>query len=181
MFIKINYLMGYIKIYLYKLIYKNKFKFKKGLRVSPSIEINIFDKSKLEIGKDFYCRKRISFRIENGGKLFIGDRSFLNDGTMITCLKNIRIGNDVRIGQNVLIYDHDHNYKKDNVINEQGMSTESVIIEDNVWIGSNVIILKGSKIGSGSVIASGSIIKDTIPKNSLVYCKKELVIKDKNS
>ena len=51
--------MCYIKIYLYKLIYKNKFKFKKGLRVSPSIEINIFDKSKLEIGKDFYCRKSI--------------------------------------------------------------------------------------------------------------------------
>ncbi len=181
MLTKINYFIGYIKIYFYKIIYRNKFYFKSGLRVDPDIEINIFGNSEFKIGKNFYSRRKICIRVQDGGKLIIGDRSFFNDGTMITCLKNIKIGNDVRIGQNVLIYDHDHNYKGEDIIDKQGMSLNDVIIEDNVWIGSNTIILKGAKIGSGSVIAAGSIIKDNIPKNSLVYCKKELIIKNKNS
>ena len=181
MLTKLYYFIGYLKIYFYKIMYRNKFHFENGLRIHPDIEISIFGNSKVKIGKNFYSRKRICIRVQDGGELTIGDRSFLNDGSMITCLKNVKIGNDVRIGQNVLIYDHDHNYKGDEIIDKQGMSLGNVIIEDNVWIGSNVVILKGTKIGSGSVIGAGSIIKDEIPKNSLVFCNRDLIIKKKKS
>lgn len=116
MLIKISYLLGYIKIYLYKIIYRNKLKFKHVLRISKDIKIDILEKSKLIIGKEFHCRRGISFRIQGNGMINIGDRTFFNDGVMLTCLNNITIGNDVRIGQNVLIYDHDHNYKEDRLI-----------------------------------------------------------------
>lgn len=58
-----------------------------------------------------------------------------------------------------------------------GYTTAPVTIGDNVWIGAGVMILKGVTIGSGSVIAAGTLVNQDIPENSLVYNRRELVIK----
>lgn len=179
MFVKFAYLLGYIKIYFYKLVYRNNFTFGKKILPSFDISINILENSQIVIGNNFYFRKGVVLRLQNESNLIIGNNVFLNDGCKITCLKKIHIGNDVRIGQNVLMYDHDHVFQGNDVIDNQGMVCDEIIIEDNVWIGSNVIILRGSKIRSGSVIAAGTIVKGEIAPNSLVIDKQNLTIKPK--
>jgi acetyltransferase-like isoleucine patch superfamily enzyme len=58
-----------------------------------------------------------------------------------------------------------------------GYETAPVHIEDNVWIGAGVIVLKGVTIGEGSVIAAGTVVNKDIPRNSIVYNSRELVVK----
>ena len=56
---------------------------------------------------------------------------------------------------------------------------KGIVIEDDCWIGSGVIILDGVRIGSGSVIGAGTLVNKDIPKNSVVYDKRNRTIKDR--
>lgn len=175
---KLKLLIGTLKIKLYSIIEKNI-----NIGIKPrsltGLELYVENKAEINVGKNFYCRKNITLRAIEDGKIYIGNDVFMNDGVNITCMEGVSIGDNVRIGQNVLIYDHDHNYKDDEIIDKQGMSTEPVVIGDNVWIGSGVIILRGTKIESGSVIAAGTVVKGNIPKDSLVYNEKKMIIRNK--
>lgn len=42
-----------------------------------------------------------------------------------------------------------------------------------------MIILDGVRIGSGSVIGAGTLVNKDIPKNSVVYDKRNRTIKDR--
>lgn len=176
---KIQLLKGTMKILLYN-CFCNKIKIGKKSRALSGLDLYAEKNAKIEIGKRFYCRKNIIVRAIENGKVHIGENVFMNDGVSITCMDKVSIGDNVRIGQNVLIYDHDHNYKGAEIIEKQGMSIAPVIIKDNVWIGSGVIILRGAVIESGSVIAAGTIVKGNVPKNSLVYNDKSMIIRDKH-
>ncbi len=57
------------------------------------------------------------------------------------------------------------------------MNNKGITVEDNCWIGSGVIILDGVTIGSGSVIGAGTLVTKDIAKNSVVYDKRDKVIK----
>lgn len=176
---KIQLLIGAIKIALYNCFYK-KIKIGKKSRALSELDLYAEGNSRISIDNGFYCRKNITMRAIENGEIHIGQNVFMNDGVNITCMKRVSIGDNVRIGQNVLIYDHDHNYKDDEIIDKQGMSTSDVIIEDNVWIGSGVIILRGTHIKSGSVIAAGTVVKGDVPEDSLVYNEKRMIIKNKH-
>jgi len=92
------------------------------------------------------------------GRLSVGNRTFVNKGSLIASKQDIRIGNDVLIGDYVSIYDHDHG-----LLNRSEYATSPVKIEDNVWIGSHAVVLKGVSIGQGSVVAAGSVVTKSIP------------------
>ena len=73
-----------------------------------------------------------------------------------------------------------HNFKdKDVSIKSQGVNNQGIIIEDDCWIGSGVIILDGVTIGHGSVIGGGALIARDVPANSVVYVKRERVIRER--
>ncbi len=171
---KIKIIIGIIKFNIIRIIYFNRIK-----AISPIVKFysnfNIYlqKKCSLRIGKHCCGRSNILIRGENKSKIFIGDGVFFNSGCAINARKNIYIGNNVKFGQNVLMYDHDHDYK--NNINEYLL--QDIIIEDDVWIGSNCVILKGTKIGKGSIVAAGSVISGDIPKKSMIYQKRNTIVK----
>ena len=72
-----------------------------------------------------------------------------------------------------MIFDHDHNYKK----NIDDFICDKVTIGNNVWIGANVTILKGVTIGNNCVIAAGTLVNKDVLPNSVLYQKKESIIK----
>ena len=57
------------------------------------------------------------------------------------------------------------------------METDPVVIGDNVWIGANAVILKGTYIGSNTVIGAGTVVSGSIPPKSLVFDRKETVVR----
>ncbi len=99
-----------------------------------------------------------------GGNISIGERTFINRGSLIVSKESVTIGNDVLIGDYVSIYDHDHKLSKHET---QGYTSKPVNISDNVWIGSHAVILKGISIGKNSIVAAGSIVTKDIPEHQL--------------
>lgn len=77
------------------------------------------------------------------------------------------IGEGVYIGKNVIIN------QNVTIGNKNGCP----IIQDNVRIFPNCIIIGKITIGKNSIIGAGTFIDQDIPPNSIVYNKKELVVK----
>jgi acetyltransferase-like isoleucine patch superfamily enzyme len=99
----------------------------------------------------------------------IGDRLFVNRGTLITAHADIHIGDDVLIGPYVVINSGNHNYfDLSQPINSQGHSADPIIIGNDVWLGAHCVILRGVKVGDGAVVAAGAVVIEDVPPHTLV-------------
>lgn len=165
----IRLIIGIIKTLFYKLFYFSRITFKSIPKINSKSKFIIKKHCKLEIGKKLRCRDNVVFRLDNVGKVSLGDNCFFNDNCQINCQEKITFGNNIICGQNVLFFDHDHDYKN----NINNFVTKEIKIGNNVWIGANCIILKGVTIGDNVVIAAGTIVKDNIESNTMVYQKRE--------
>lgn len=122
------------------------------------------DASDLEVGNDFKVwsghRKTL---ISGWGRLRIGDRVFVNCGTVIIAVKEIVIGNDVALANEVSIVDS----------NSHGLEGRPhveapVHIGDGTWVGNRAMILPGVTIGRRVVVAAGAVVTHDVPDDSLV-------------
>ncbi len=105
-------------------------------------------------------------------RLIIGDNCSFS-GTVISCFREIIIGNQVKCGANTLITDSDWHLED----SRAGVS-KPVVIEDNVWLGVNVLVMKGVRIGKNSVIGAGSVVTRDIPDNVIAAGNPCVVLKD---
>lgn len=103
----------------------------------------------------------------------IGERFFIDHGTGIVIGETAKIGNDVKIYQGVTL-------GALSVSKDKAEEKRHPTIEDNVIIYANATILGGKTvIGRGSVIGGNVWITDSIPAQSLVYHKSEIIVKTK--
>lgn len=126
-----------------------------------------------------------------GGRITIGDYTYVGNGSRIWSGESISIGSNVLISHNVGISDtsaHEFNFLerseryKDLLLNgfpkdKAGILTASIVIEDFVWINFNSIILKGVRIGKGAIIAAGSVVTKNVPSFTLVAGNPARVVK----
>jgi len=105
-------------------------------------------------------------RIVNGCD--IGENVFVPKSTRMFHPNGIVIGQGTKLGENVKIFQNVTFGIKNN---------KYPIIEDDVTIYPNCVILGGVRIGKGSIIGAGTIILEDIPPNSIVYNKRDLIIK----
>lgn len=174
----IDFFVGYIKLFIYKLAYGAKLKFNGFVKVSRNATVRVIGDGKIHLGKGCSLSSNSRVSAVKGAEIYIGQNTGIGYNNLVVSREKILIGDNVMIGPGVCIYDHDHVYKTNDVMRKAGYTTEPVEVGDNVWIGANAVILKGSKIGSNSVIAAGAVVKGNIPDNSLVYRNSELVIKE---
>ena len=122
------------------------------------------DASDLEVGDDFKVwsghRKTL---ISGWGRLRIGDRVFVNCGTVIISVREIVLGNDVALANEVSIVDS----------NSHGLEglphvEAPVRIGDGTWVGNRAMILPGVTIGRRVVVAAGAVVTHDVPDDSLV-------------
>lgn len=105
----------------------------------------------------------------------IGKRFFIDHGTGIVIGETSKIGNDVKIYQGVTLGALSVSRDK---VEEKRHPT----IEDKVVIYANATILGGKTVvGRGAVIGGNVWITNSIPAQSLVYHKSEIIVKDKQS
>ncbi|MDM7552460.1 acyltransferase [Levilactobacillus brevis] len=128
-------------------------------------------------GKRLSVRRDFFIKIDKDARLTIGDHCFFNNNCSINVMNRITIGNDCLFGENVKLYDHDHSHRMGHLFRNEAMITKEVIVGNNCWIGSNCVILKGVHIGDNVVVGAGTIVTHDIPDNTVVYQKRENVLK----
>lgn len=108
-----------------------------------------------------------------GGKIDIGNNTYIGDRTEIHSGESVKIGNNVNIAWDCNILDRDyHGFESETEIKK------SVTICDNVWIGCRCTVLKGVTIGEGSVVAAGSVVTRDVPPKCLVGGNPAKIIKE---
>ena len=119
-----------------------------------------------------FAHSKTGIDIHPGAK--IGKNFFIDHGTGIVIGETTVIGDNVKLYQGVTL--GALSVSKD-IANTKRHPT----IEDNVTIYSNATILGGETIiGEGSLIGGNVWITSSIPVNSVVYHKGQVIMKNKN-
>lgn len=135
----------------------------------------IIYRKKVAFGKGVTFRKSFSLMIDKKAHISIGDYVFFNNFCSISSMGGVKIGNDCIFGENVKIYDNDHTFNMPSKIKESGYHISDIKIGNDCWIANNVVILRGTTIGSHCVIGAGCIVKGEIPDNSIVKLKSDQI------
>lgn len=103
----------------------------------------------------------------------IGKRFFIDHGTGIVIGETTKIGSNVKIYQGVTL-------GALSVSKDKAKEKRHPTIEDDVIIYANATILGGNTtIGKGAIIGGNVWITESIPAQSLVYHKSEIIVKTK--
>lgn len=105
----------------------------------------------------------VRLEVMKGGRLFIGNGTYLNRNTEVIAQQEVRIGHDCMIAWDVVIMDTDQHG-----IHNAPPVAKPVIIGDYVWIGCRALILKGVHIGDHAVIGAGAIVTHDVPPGGIV-------------
>ena len=138
--------------------------------ISPSAKISKYADieasikgTKTMIGNHSFVDSFVKMKPAGGsGDIIIGDKCYINSGTVIYSGNGVFIGNGVMIASNCTIAPVNHGYLDKNIpILEQGFleSKGGIYIDEDVWVGANCIVLDGAKIGKGVVVGSGSVVR----------------------
>lgn len=175
----ISMLFGLIRLTLLSLLSGKRISYVFPARMGRNVIISARPGGAIRLKKRVSLNANSHIAVTQDAQLQIGEYTGIGDNDVIVARERIVIGSNVMIGPNVCIYDHDHVFREPGIMRDLGFKTAPVTIEDNVWIGAGCIILKGVTIGEGSVVAAGTVVNKSVPANSIVYKKSELVICNK--
>ena len=109
-----------------------------------------------------------------GGRLEVGDRTFLNYGVDIAATRLVKIGDDCLLGAHVGILDNDFH---DTTERTKTPTPRPVLIGDRVWLGNRVMVLPGVTIGDDAIVGAGSVVVSDVPARSIAVGNPARVVK----
>jgi acetyltransferase-like isoleucine patch superfamily enzyme len=113
-----------------------------------------------------------------GGRLSIGDGTFINSGVSICAQESVEIGRNCAIGNYTLIMDTDFHAVGDHRLPGK---CSPIVIEDDVWLAARVTVLKGVRIGRGAIVAAGAVVTRDVPADAIVGGVPARILKYKNA
>ncbi|MFD1544892.1 sugar O-acetyltransferase [Nonomuraea guangzhouensis] len=119
---------------------------------------------------------RPPLRVDYGGNIRIGARSFANFGLVALDVAPITIGDDVQIGPYVQLMTPTHPVDPE-LRRAKWEAAEPITIGDNVWLGSGAIVLAGVTIGENTVVGAGAVVTRDIPANVVAVGNPARVIR----
>ena len=119
---------------------------------------------------------RPPLRVDYGGNIHLGARSFANFGLVALDVAPIIIGDDVQIGTNVQLLTPTHPIDPE-LRRDKWEAAEPIAIGDNVWLGSGAIVLAGVTIGENTVVGAGSVVTRSLPANVVAVGSPARVIR----
>lgn len=122
------------------------------------------DATDLEIGADFKVWSGHRQTLISGwGRIRIGDRCFVNCGTVLLAVKEIIVGDDVAFANEVYVMDSNSHGL------EGGDHVEAPVrIGDGTWLGARAMVLPGVTIGKRVMVAAGAVVTRDVPDDVLV-------------
>jgi acetyltransferase-like isoleucine patch superfamily enzyme len=131
------------------------------------------DATDLEVGDDFKVWSGHRRTLVSGwGRMRIGDRVFLNAGSVVISVLEITIGDDVALASDVYVID-----SNSHGVEGRPHVEAPVHIGDGTWVGARAMILPGVTIGKRVVVAAGSVVTRDVPDDSLVAGNPARVIR----
>lgn len=104
----------------------------------------------IHLGRNVFIGSGTIIHIKPGGKLLLGDNTYIGEYCNLRIDKKIEIGCDCKIAQFVTIVDAD--YILGQKLDYANRSVAPIKIGNNVFIGAQACILKGSRIMDNEVI-----------------------------
>ncbi|HRA87070.1 MAG TPA: acyltransferase [Planctomycetaceae bacterium] len=92
----------------------------------------------------------------------IGEKCYINSGTVIYSGNGVRMGNHVLIAANCTLAPVNHAYRDRQrlIIEQRFLPTRGgILIEDDVWIGAGSVILDGAILRRGVVVGACSLVR----------------------
>jgi acetyltransferase-like isoleucine patch superfamily enzyme len=135
------------------------------------------DRDAITIGENCVIKGEI-LTFAHGGRVSIGEWSYVGPGSQIWSALDVTIGKRVLISYSVNVHDNDAHpldaaarFKQTQAIFQHGhpradpgISAARVVICDDAWIGFAASVLKGVTIGEGAVVAACAVVtKDVEP------------------
>ncbi len=122
------------------------------------------DATNLEIGERFKVWSGHRQTLISGwGRIRIGDRVFINCGTILLSVLEVTIGDDVALANEVYVMD-----SNSHGVEGRPRVEAPVHIGDGTWVGARAMILPGVTIGKRAVVAAGSVVTRDVPDEVLV-------------
>lgn len=117
----------------------------------------------------------------HGGRISIGEWSFVGEGTRLWSAKAINVGDRVMIAHNVNVFDnlthpldpqarhaHFRHIVENGHPRQIDLREAAVSIGNDAWIGAGSTILRGVTIGDGAIVGAGSMVTHDVPPLTLV-------------
>jgi len=122
------------------------------------------DATDLEVGESFKVwsghRKTV---ISGWGRIRVGDRVFVNCGTVIISVEEVVIGDDVAFANEVYVMD-----SNSHGVEGRPHAQAPVRIGDGTWLGNRAMVLPGVTIGKRVVVAAGAVVTRDVPDDTMV-------------
>lgn len=139
-----------------------------GLRLERGLRIRQGLHSGWTIGTDVYIGRNTTIDCLRCATLFIGDRVTLTEGTFISVVERVQIGEDCLVGEYCSIRDANHSMSRiDQPIAMQPMEGSAISLSPNVWIGRGCAVLAGCSIGTGAVVGANSVVTRPLAANGI--------------
>jgi acetyltransferase-like isoleucine patch superfamily enzyme len=141
-------------------------------------------KSGLHIGAGSWimngCRLHVfNFRDMPQSGIWLGQRTFVGEGSVMRGQGGIRVGDNVLFGPRTQVLAVDHVFTDPTKpIMDQGITAQGIVIEDGCWIGAGAIVLDGVTIGRGTCVGAGAVVTKSIPPHSLAVGVPARVIRN---
>ena len=100
-------------------------------------------------------------------RLVIGSQCLIMDGSMLSAMQSVEIGDRCLFGRQTQILDCDFHFL-DPERRFESPPPQPVVIEDNVWLASRVTVLPGVTIGEGAAVAAGAVVSCDVAPRTLV-------------
>jgi len=127
--------------------------------------LNLARNSRLSIHGSADITRGTRIILGEGAHLEIGDQTYINYDSAVTCWDHITIGSNCAISWNANLFDgNGHELIVGGVPRPL---TRPLHIGDHVWIGTGAIVM-GATIGDGSVVAAGSVVTAEVPAKVIV-------------
>ena len=138
-----------------------------GVRCSLGKKVAIHGITNVKLADRVTIRDEVAFA--GGGVISIGSNTVINNGSSITAVNKVTIGNDCMFANNVRVLDVDHAFSQNDIpMSKQGYQVAPVTIGSDVWLGTGVVITKGVTIGNGVIVAANSVVTKDVPNRAIV-------------
>ena len=111
-----------------------------------------------------FCRG-VSLTAPRGGRVEVGDNSFIGTGVVISAHESVRIGRNCLLAEYVCIHDNDHVLEGDAAA--LGFVASPVRIGDNCWLGAHSILVRGASMERDCVLGAGAVLTTSLAPGSV--------------